>query len=159
MNSVSMTEAELVLRTPFAPLVLRANHSLILSCEFRSRARITTGPIRGDILREAADQFRAYFAHRLRRFDVPLALEGTPFLVAVWTVVSQLETGELISYGDVARAAGYPGAHRGVAMAMRRAPYDLLIPAHRVIGSDGTIKGAGPRSLRRRLLTFEGVLL
>ena len=77
----------------------------------------------------------------------------------VWDLVSQLEVGELISYGDVARAVGFPGAHRGVAAAMGRSPYDLLIPAHRVVGSDGRIKGAGPNSMRRRLLVFEGIYL
>ena len=150
----------LILATPFgAPLFIEANAESIVACEFRPRARASTGRPAHPILREASVQLRAYFTKRLRRFDLPLALRGTPLQVAVWRFVSQLETGELISYGDVARAIGSPGAHRGVAAAMGRSPYDVLIPAHRVIGADGKIKGAGPHSLRRLLLAFEGIRL
>jgi methylated-DNA-[protein]-cysteine S-methyltransferase len=150
----------LTLATPFgAPLAIEAGDDAIVICEFRPRARVDAGRPSHPVLREASIQLRAYFAKRLRRFDLPLALHGTPLQVAVWQLVSQLETGELISYGDVARAVGSPGAHRGVAAAMGRSPYDVLIPAHRVIGADGKIKGAGPNSLRRRLLAFEGIKL
>ena len=132
---------------------------MIVTCEFAPRARATKARVASSALNEAAAQLRAYFAKRLRRFDLPLAFAGTPLQVAVWSLVSHLEVGELISYGDVARAVGSPGAHRGVAAAMGRSPYDLLIPAHRVIGADGKIKGAGPNSIRRRLLAFEGIHL
>jgi O-6-methylguanine DNA methyltransferase len=141
------------------PLLVGVENGEIVRCEFRARMRATTTRPNDALLREAVAQLRAYFAHRLRGFDLPLALYGTPFQVEVWRLVSQLETGELISYGDVARALGAPLAHRGVAAAMRKTPYDLLIPAHRVIGSDGRVKGAGPRSMRRRLLAFEGIVL
>jgi methylated-DNA-[protein]-cysteine S-methyltransferase len=150
----------LIISTPFgASLALEASDDAIIACDFRARLRATTGRPTHPILREASVQLRAYFAKRLRRFDLPLDLRGTPLQVAVWQLVSQLETGELISYGDVARAVGSPGAHRGVAAAMGKSPYDLLIPAHRVIGADGKIKGAGPNSIRRRLLAFEGIKL
>lgn len=158
---------ELLLPTPFgAPLYLRSNAEAIVACAFRRsspfEARLRRAP-QGDkidpLLREARAQLQAYFRKRLLRFDLPLALDGTPFQCAVWDMVAHLEVGELISYGDLARAIGAPRAHRGVAAAMARSPYDLLIPAHRVVGADGTIKGAGPNSRRRRLLLFEGITL
>ncbi len=111
------------------------------------------------LLREIRKQVAAYCAKRLRRFDVPLHLAGTPFQCRVWELVSQLEVGELVSYADVARAIGHPLSHRGVAAALGRTPYDLFVPAHRVIGSDGRIKGADTHSMRRRLLAFEGIAL
>jgi O-6-methylguanine DNA methyltransferase len=107
------------------------------------------------LLAEARQQVRAYFARRLRRFHVPLALEGTAFQVTVWQAVAALAFGEFVSYADVARAVGRPLAHRGVAIAMAKTPLDLFVPAHRVLGSDGKIKGANTRSIRAKLVAFE----
>lgn len=112
------------------------------------------------LVREAVRQARAYFGHRLRRFELPFALTGTPFQIAVWQTVALLEAGTIVSYADVARAIGHPLAQRGVAQAMGKTPLDLFIPAHRVIGADGRLKGAAGRMhMRRRLLAFEGIRL
>ncbi len=155
-----MARAGMTVSTPIgAVLQVAADGGEIVACDFRARARARSTPVRDPLLREARTQLDAYFRKKLRRFDLPLALRGTPFQVAVWQLVASLEVGELISYSDVARALGAPLAHRGVAAAMRKTPYDLLVPAHRVIGADGRIKGAGPNSLRRRLLAFEGIMI
>ncbi len=154
-----MIDESFAVATPAGTLWIAARGDTLTDAEFRPSARTSRRTPRNHALREAVEQVRAYARRRLRRFDVPLTLNGTPFQVSVWQAVSELETGELVSYADVARAVGAPRAHRGVAMAMGRTPFDLFIPAHRVIGADGRIKGAGPNSFRRRLLAFEGIVI
>jgi methylated-DNA-[protein]-cysteine S-methyltransferase len=145
------------LATPFRrDLLIEGNGLAITGSRFVPLRRVPHGKPSDALLAEAAAQLRAYFARRLLRFDLPLALEGAPFRVAVWRAVAALEFGQFVSYADVARAVGRPLAHRGVAAAMSAAPLDLLVPAHRVIGADGRIKGASSSSLRVRLAAFEG---
>jgi methylated-DNA-[protein]-cysteine S-methyltransferase len=127
----------------------------IVCASFVRRNRRARAPISGGLAAEAAAQTKAYFSRKLRRFDLPLRPAGTPFAVAVWKCVAALEVGEFVSYADVARAIGHPLAHRGVAAAMARTSIDLFIPAHRVVGADGRVKGALPGSLRLRLVAFE----
>lgn len=154
-----MNDESFAVATPVGTLWIAVRADEIVVSEFRPSARPTQRSPRHALLHEARAQVRAYASKRLRRFDLPLAFEGTPFQVAVWRAVSELETGELVSYADIARAVGAPRAHRGVAMAMGKAPFDLFVPAHRVIGADGRIKGAEPNSIRRRLLAFEGIII
>jgi methylated-DNA-[protein]-cysteine S-methyltransferase len=152
--------ASIDIATPFGRvLVVGADDRGIVASDFRPRPRGAAARTKyaHPLLREVKKQVDAYFARRLRRFDLPLHLEGTTMQVAVWRLVAQLSVGELISYGEVARAIGHPLSHRGVAAAMGKSPLALFIPAHRVVGSDGRIKGAEPNSMRRRLLKFEGL--
>jgi O-6-methylguanine DNA methyltransferase len=152
---------------PFAPtrcriltplrldLLIVGNGEEILESDFVPAHRGRQSKPSDSLLAEASAQVRAYFNRRLRRFDLPLALDGTPLQVDAWRAVASLCFGEFVSYADVARAIGRPLAHRGVATAMARAPLALFIPAHRVVGADGRIKGASPASLRVRLAEFE----
>lgn len=159
-TSVPMNLVRASVETPFGlTLVIDCDEQSVIASEFARRAQPVQKRITHAVLREAAQQARAYFRKRLRRFDLPLRLNGTEFQNAVWTFVAQMETGELISYSDLARAIENPRAARGVAAAMARTPIDLFIPAHRVVGADGTVRGAGAGSLRRALLKFEGITL
>jgi len=154
--------ASIDIATPFGRiLVVSADERGVVASTFRPKPRVEAARTRygHPLLREVKKQVDAYFARRLRRFDLPMHFEGTAFQVAVWRLVAQLGAGDLISYGEVARAIGHPLSHRGVAAAMGKSPLDLFIPAHRVVGSDGRVKGAEPNSMRRRLLKFEGLLV
>ena len=156
--SPALSPTVLTIPTPLPfDLVVTADGDAIVAAQFRKKRSRGMRPGRGTdaLLGEAAAQVRAYFARRLRRFDLPLRFEGTAFSRAVWQCVAGLAFGEFVSYADVARAIGKPLAHRGVAMAMGRTPIDLFVPAHRVIGADGRVKGAGPGSMRLRLVEFE----
>jgi methylated-DNA-[protein]-cysteine S-methyltransferase len=136
-------------------LLIVGNGEVILASNFVPPKRASESRASDALLAEARIQVRAYFSRRLRRFDLPLALHGTPLQIAAWRAVASLAFGEFVSYADVARAIGRPLAHRGVAAAMATAPLDLFVPAHRVIGADGRIKGAAPSSMRFRLAAFE----
>jgi methylated-DNA-[protein]-cysteine S-methyltransferase len=147
-----------LVRTPLGKdLLIESNGAAILRSAFVARRRAAERKPSDALLVEAQAQVHAYFARRLKRFDLPFFLEGTPLQVAAWRAVASLCFGEFVSYADVARAVGRPGAHRGVAAAMGATPLALFIPAHRVIGADGRIKGADRTSVRARLFAFERV--
>ena len=102
------------------------------------------------------EQFAAYFAGRLRRFDLPLAATGTPFQQAVWQALCDIPYGETRSYGDIARTIGKPNAVRAVGAANGRNPLSIIIPCHRVIGQNGSLTGyAGGLPIKQALLTLE----
>ncbi len=94
-------------------------------------------------LAESIRQLRAYFAGELRQFDVPLAPEGTPFQRRVWQELLKIPYGETISYGELARRLGNASASRAVGLANGANPISIIIPCHRVIGSNGKLTGYG----------------
>lgn len=101
-------------------------------------------------------QLDAYFDGRLAGFDLPLALNGTPFQCRVWQELLTLPPGRTISYGELARRIGRPGAVRAVAGANGANRISLVIPCHRVIGADGALTGYGGGLWRkRRLIALE----
>ena len=92
---------------------------------------------------EAIRQLQGYFGGELREFDLPLAPEGTPFQLAVWSKLREIPYGETISYGELAARVGNPKASRAVGMANGRNPLPIVVPCHRVIGSSGKLTGFG----------------
>ncbi len=106
--------------------------------------------------REATQQLSAYFAGRLRTFDLPLRPEGTPFQRSVWDALLRIPYGETTSYGALAQAMGKPEASRAVGLANGSNPIPIVIPCHRVIGASGKLTGyGGGLDLKRRLLDLE----
>ena len=106
-------------------------------------------------------QLGAYFKGELRRFDLPLAPVGTEFQLKVWQALEAIPYGEVASYGSIAAAIGNPKAVRAVGGANARNPIPIIIPCHRVIGSDGSLTGfGGGLTTKQRLLDLErgGVL-
>jgi AraC family transcriptional regulator of adaptative response/methylated-DNA-[protein]-cysteine methyltransferase len=104
----------------------------------------------------AAAQLGEYFAGERTRFDLPVSPRGTPFQRAVWRALAAIPYGETRSYAQVAAAAGSPGACRAAGTACRENPVPILIPCHRAMGSDGSLRGyAGGLALKKRLLALE----
>ena len=108
------------------------------------------------VLAEARRQLADWFAGIRPGFDLPLDAAGTPFQQAVWRALSALPPGRTCSYGELAAAAGHPGAVRAVAAAIGRNPLSLVVPCHRVVGRDGALTGyAGGLDRKRALLVLE----
>lgn len=103
-------------------------------------------------------QLQEYFAGKRRSFDVAVEpLGGAPFDRDVWTALAVVPSGTTVSYGELARRAGHPGAARAVGGSMRRNPIPIIVPCHRVVGEDGTLTGFGLGLWRKRwLLDKEG---
>src|SRR4029453_10546031 len=95
-------------------------------------------------------------AGRLRRFDLPLAPEGTPFQQRVWRALLDIPYGETVSYAGLAPRVGRPSAVRAVGAANGQNPLSIVIPCHRVIGSDGRLVGyGGGLDVKETLLALE----
>ncbi len=93
------------------------------------------------VLQQATDEMRRYFAGERVQFSCPLDLHGTPFQISVWQELVHIPYGETRSYGEVACAIGRPGASRAVGAANGANPIAIIVPCHRVIGSNGTLTG------------------
>ncbi len=110
------------------------------------------------LLAEAVRQLRAYFNGALRQFTLPLDLQGTPFQLRVWRELETIPFGERRSYSDIAHAIGAPKAVRAVGAANGANPIAIVVPCHRVIGSNGKLTGyGGGLPLKKKLLELEAL--
>ena len=108
------------------------------------------------VLRRAAAQLATYFAGKRQSFQLPLVPTGTSFQRAVWDAIATVPAGETISYAELARRAGHPGSARAAGAATGRNPLAIVIPCHRIVGSDGSLTGyAGGLDRKRALLALE----
>ena len=104
-------------------------------------------------------QLAEYFAGTRTEFDLPLAPRGSEFQQRVWREIARVPYGETISYAELAKRAGAPGQARAAGAATGRNPVGVVIPCHRIVGSDGSLTGyAGGLDRKRGLLELEGVL-
>jgi methylated-DNA-[protein]-cysteine S-methyltransferase len=106
----------------------------------------------GEVIRE----LRAYFAGELHGFETQVVLEGTEFQVKVWKELRKIPYGDTISYGELARRIGNEKAMRAVGLANGANPIPIIVPCHRVIGSNGSLTGfGGGLENKKRLLALE----
>jgi methylated-DNA-[protein]-cysteine S-methyltransferase len=103
-----------------------------------------------------AEQFAAYFAGHLQRFELPLSAPGTDFQQQVWQALGRIPYGQTRSYADIALDIGNPKSVRAVGAANGRNPLAIIVPCHRVIGRDGSLTGyAGGLAIKQFLLALE----
>lgn len=106
--------------------------------------------------KNAADQLDAYFTGSLTRFTLPLAPRGSEFQRRVWAALLKIPYGETESYGELAARIGSPGAARAVGLANGKNPIGIVIPCHRVVGSNGSLTGyGGGLDRKKQLLELE----
>ena len=149
------------LPTPIGVLSLEADETGLTAIHFPGRSAYKPESSNTSaLLAEAKRELRAYFEGRLTAFSVPLNWRGTPFQDTVWRALMDIPYGETVSYGDIARAIGRPKSARPVGGAVGRNPLPIIVPCHRVIGSDQSLTGfSGGIDIKVALLKQEGLNL
>jgi len=145
--------------SPVGPLLLAVSERGLVALEF-GRGRVPADWLESEEkTAPCAHQLAEYFSGRRRRFDLALDLRGTDFQKRCWQELLKIPYGETRSYADIARAIGSPSAVRAVGLANGQNPIAIIVPCHRVIGSDGSLTGYGAGlEIKRRLLELEGAL-
>jgi methylated-DNA-[protein]-cysteine S-methyltransferase len=156
MSEVSYTRID----SPVGRLLLAADTQGLRLASFESskRAAPVQSQWKEDIapFAEVIRQLQAYFGGELKEFDLPLAPEGTEFQLRVWNSLRTIPYGETISYAQLAQKIGNPQAVRAVGLANGSNPIPIIVPCHRVIGSDGSLTGfGGGLANKQKLLALE----
>ncbi|WP_439475533.1 methylated-DNA--[protein]-cysteine S-methyltransferase [Algoriphagus formosus] len=110
-----------------------------------------------EVIQKAIEQLEDYFSGNRKTFDVPLSMVGTDFQQSVWQELMEIPFGETRSYLELSQQMGNPDAIRAVASANGANAISIIIPCHRIIGSDGSLVGyAGGLDAKKRMLRLEG---
>ncbi len=143
-------------QSPIGLVEIGGTSGAIHSLDFVERRRenvASNGMMEGVI-----QQIDQYFKGTRSEFDLAIDPQGTDFQKAVWRQLLRIPFGRTASYGDIARAIGNPKAVRAVGAANGRNPISLVVPCHRIIGSDGSLTGYGGGLWRKEwLLKLEGI--
>ena len=144
------------LDTPIGLLTLAESEAGLVAILFEEQSRPPAWQLVESLDCDAASRLQEYFAGEPVEFDLPLAPAGSEFQQRVWQAVSAIPYGETRSYLEIAESLGEPGAVRAVGAANGRNPLPIVVPCHRVLGSDGSLTGyAGGVERKRRLLALE----
>jgi methylated-DNA-[protein]-cysteine S-methyltransferase len=139
--------------SPVGDLLLVAEDGALVTLHF-SPFDPPDGPPSPDepVLADARQQLAEHFARERTEFDLPLAPKGTAFQQRVWAELRRIPYGTTATYGEIAARLGDPGCVRAVGVANGRNPIALVVPCHRVIGSDGKLRGFGGGIERKQAL-------
>ena len=157
MSEVSYTRID----SPVGKLLLAADAQGLRLVSFETSKR--AAPVQPEWKEDKAPfaevirQLQAYFVGESREFELRLAPEGTEFQLRVWNSLRTIPYGETISYGQLAQKIGDPKAVRAVGLANACNPIPIIVPCHRVIGSNGSLTGfGGGLANKKKLLDLEG---
>jgi methylated-DNA-[protein]-cysteine S-methyltransferase len=149
-----------IIESPIGPILLAGNEEelkYLIILKGEKRIEIPEDWVKNkEFFREAARQLEAYLSGKLESFDLKLAPEGTGFQKTVWKTLCEIPYGETRTYKEIAVSIGKPRAYRAVGLANNRNPIAIIIPCHRVIGSDGKLTGyASGLDVKEFLLRLE----
>jgi methylated-DNA-[protein]-cysteine S-methyltransferase len=156
----AVTSYHTIVKSPLGPILLTADEDGLTGVNFQD-AKGAKKPRHGSVeskapFREAERQIGAYFRGVLRNFNLALSVKGTAFQRSVWKALCDIPYGETISYRELARRIGRPTACRAVGAANARNPLPIVVPCHRVVGSNGQLTGYyGGTYLKEYLLSLE----
>lgn len=151
-----------VVASPLGPLTLLHGARGLVGLRFAEHSIALAFPLDParrdpDAVAPAAAQLAAYFAGQREPLDVELEFDGTDFQREVWAALRMIPRGTTITYAELADRVGRPHAVRAVGAAVGRTPVAIVIPCHRVVGSDGSLSGyVGGLARKRALLELEG---
>lgn len=166
MSTILLTDH---VETPIGPMLLMVEDDILIGLEFDDQPERYMKDLKRrypDLVMQEklnpcgfSDHVRAYYAGELAAVDdLPVQGGGTPFQERVWAELRRIPVGTTISYGELATRLGDKNAMRAVGLANGRNPISVVVPCHRVIGSDGTLTGYGGGLPRKTwLLNHEGV--
>jgi methylated-DNA-[protein]-cysteine S-methyltransferase len=150
--------------SPLGPMLIAASGDGLIGAWFDGQRHFAgsdpawTHDAEQPLLRDAQRQLQAYFDGRLQRFELALDPVGTLFQRAVWRAIAAVPYGEVITYAELARAAGAEGSARAAGAATGRNPLSIIVPCHRIVGARGALTGyAGGLARKRALLDLEQV--
>ena len=139
--------------SPFGPIRIGYEEESVVSIRLADGALTHTPSPVSDL---ANAQLQEYFTGSRKTFDFPMAPHGTPFQMAVWRALCEVPYGQVRTYGQIAAAIGNPKASRAVGMACNRNPLWIVVPCHRIVGSNRALTGyAGGLDMKRTLLDLE----
>jgi len=148
--------------SPLGPITLAATETGLAGLWFEGQQH-HPGPLMAPVsmkqpfIAQAIEELQAYFNAGLRRFSVPLDLQGTPFQRTVWQALLGIPCGQTCSYAQLAHTLGKASAARATGAAVGRNPVSIIVPCHRVLGQGGSLTGyAGGLPRKQALLQLEG---
>lgn len=145
-----------IMATPYGKILLEAENNNLVSCRFTFSENSQQTNSDTPFLRNVKKQLDEYFSGTRKSFDIKLAPAGTTFQQSVWQALQKIPYGQTASYKDIAEKINNPKAFRAVGMANNKNPIAIIIPCHRVIGSNGNLVGyAGGLDLKQQLLELE----
>ena len=139
-------------------IYISASENYLLSVDFQAQGNSIFG--KNEIIKETIKQLNEYFSFKRKIFDLPLNPEGTDFQKKVWSILQTIPYGETRSYKEIAISIGKSKAYRAVGNANNKNPIKIIIPCHRVIGTNNKLIGyAGGINIKQKLINTEKLFI